>query len=125
MTAKDYIYSKLQFLANLFPSLTFTYEHRKNYKTHVIEVKPESEFEGNKDYIDFEIEFSYDFNEKYYPESVLFISENSLTQISNPGKVFKSNNFINENLISSKFMIESEEDIYYPQNSEEKFVLAA
>jgi hypothetical protein len=125
MTAKKYIYNKLQFLANLFPALTFKYEHRENYKTHVIEVKPESEFEGNNDYIDFELEFSSEFNETYFPESVLFISENSLTQISNPEKVFKSNNFINEYSINPKFQIESDEDIYYPQNSDEEFAIAA
>jgi hypothetical protein len=96
MTAKEYIYKNLQKLANLFTNLTFAYEFKEMSQTHVIEVKPEFEFSSNDEYIDAEIDLTSKFDELFYPESILFISENSLTTISKVEKVFKFNQFINK-----------------------------
>jgi hypothetical protein len=96
MTAKEYIYKNLQKLANLFNNLTFTYEYKEILQTHVVEVKPEFEFSLNDDYIDAEIDLTSEFDELFYPESILFISENSLTTITEVEKVFKFNQFTNK-----------------------------
>lgn len=96
MTAKEYIYKNLQKLANLFTNLTFTYEYKEISQTHVVEVKPEFEFSLNDDYIDAEIDLTSEFDELFYPESILFISKNSLTTITEVEKVFKFNQFTNK-----------------------------
>lgn len=97
MTAKEYIYKNLQKIANLFTNLTFTYEYKEMTQTHVVEVKPEFEFSLNEEYIDAEIDLTAEFDELFYPESILFISEESLTEISKAEKVFKFNQFVNKN----------------------------
>ena len=97
MTAKEYIYKNLQKIANLFTNLTFTYEYKEMSQTHVVEVKPEFEFRLNEEYIDAEIDLTAEFDELFYPESILFISEESLTEISKAEKVFKFNQFVNKN----------------------------
>lgn len=125
MTAKDYILTKLQSMANLFPALTFRYEHKEKYETHVVEVMPEFEFAKNEDYIDAEIDLSTEFNEVFYPESILFISENSLSSISNVHKVFSCNQFEVEKNNVKRIPLKFEFDDCLDFNNPNQYALAA
>jgi hypothetical protein len=49
---------------------------------HIVEILPLSEYSENKDYIELESDLSFDFDNKFFPESVMFISSESLTKIT-------------------------------------------
>lgn len=44
-------------------------------------------------YIKYEADFGFEFDNRFYPETILFVSEDSLTQINNPEFVFNATQF--------------------------------
>ncbi len=84
MNSKQYIYNKLKELHSQFPSLAIKYKHDSYTQMHIVDIMPLSEYENNKDFMRFETEIGYEFDNMFFPESVMFISYNSLTQITNP-----------------------------------------
>ena len=84
MKSKQYIYNKLKELHNQFPNLTIKYKHDPYTQMHIVDIMPLCEYENNKDFMRFETEIGYEFDNLFFPESVMFISSNSLTQITNP-----------------------------------------
>ena len=93
MNPKDFIKARLNEIRNIFPELSFKYKFNPNTSTHVVDVRPLECFKDNSDYIKYEAEFGFEFDNLFYPETVLFISEDSLTQINNPEFVFNANQF--------------------------------
>jgi hypothetical protein len=67
----------------MFPSILFRCEFRSYNSTFVIEVMPLDMY-NNEDYETREFNFVKDFMERYPDYSILFISENSLTEIKDP-----------------------------------------
>src|SRR5208283_2453773 len=88
MKSKDFIIKRLNELRNIFPELSFKYKFNPNTSTHVIDVQPLDCYKENADYIKYEADFGFEFDNIFYPETVLFVSEDSLTQINNPEFVF-------------------------------------
>ena len=84
MKSKQYINNKLKELHYHFPNLTIKYEHDSYTQMHIVDIMPLSEYENNEDFMRFETEIGCEFDNLFYPESVMFISSNSLTQIVNP-----------------------------------------
>lgn len=84
MNSKQYIYNKLKELHSQFPSLAIKYKHDSYTQMHIVDIMPLSEYENNKEFMRFETEIGYEFDNMFFPESVMFISSNSLTQITNP-----------------------------------------
>ncbi|NLB25681.1 MAG: hypothetical protein GX820_03190 [Bacteroidales bacterium] len=107
-------------LRNIFPELSFKYKYNPNTSTHIVDVRPLDCYQRNQDYIKYEAEFGFEFDNIFYPETILFVSEDSLTQISNPEFVFNANQFsedlqkpmtvveINSMLADINFMLESD-----------------
>jgi hypothetical protein len=93
MTPKNFIIRRLNELRNIFPELSFKYKYNQHTSTHIIDVRPLDCYTSNKDYIKYEADFSYEFDNLFSPETVLFISEDSLTEIKNPDFVFNTNQF--------------------------------
>lgn len=93
MKSKDFIIRRLNELRNIFPELSFKYKFNPSTSTHIIDVRPLDCFTENNDYIKYEADFGFEFDSIFYPETVLFVSEDSLTQISNPEFVFNANQF--------------------------------
>lgn len=93
MTPKNFIIRRLNELRNIFPELSFKYKFNQHTSTHIIDVRPLDCFSSNQDYIKYEADFSYEFDNLFSPETILFISENSLTEIKNPDFVFNTNQF--------------------------------
>ena len=84
MNSKQYIYNKLKELHSQFPSLAIKYKHDSYTQMHIVDIMPLSEYENNKEFMRFETEIGYEFDNLFFLESVMFISSNSLTQITNP-----------------------------------------
>jgi len=91
MTSKEFIISNLNFIRILFSELTFKYKFYEENSTHVIEVQPVESFENDTDYIEVETNLTIEFDKLYSPESILFVSDNSLSKIKEPEFVFSSN----------------------------------
>lgn len=96
MNPKDFIKTRLNELRNIFPELSFKYKFNPNTATHIVDVRPIEFYTKNLDYIKYEADFSFEFDSLYYPETILFVSEDSLTEISNPDFVFSANQFSEE-----------------------------
>ena len=93
MNPKDFIKARLNELRNIFPELSFKYKFNPNTSTHIVDVRPLDYYMENPDYIKYEADFGFEFDNRFYPETILFVSEDSLTQISNPEFVFNANQF--------------------------------
>jgi len=93
MSPKEFIKARLNELRNIFPELSFKYKFNPNTSTHIVDVRPLDCYKENPDYIKYEADFGFEFDNRFYPETVLFVSEDSLTQISNPEFVFNANQF--------------------------------
>jgi len=105
MSPKEFIKARLNELRNIFPELSFKYKFNSSTSTHIVDVRPLDCFKKNPDYIKYEADFGYEFDNIYYPETILFVSEDSLTQISNPEFVFNADQF-SEDLQASVLPIE-------------------
>ena len=90
-TAKEFLIDNLNRLSELFSEIHIRYEYRKNTNSHIIEVIPLSVFYKNKDYIKAEIWLEKQFENLFPDEDIVFISENSLTQIKNAEYEFGNN----------------------------------
>lgn len=84
MDSKTYIKNKLNEVSEVFPELTFCYQFAKSSQTHIVEVKPLESYESNEAYVQCEADFMFDFENEFFPETILFVSEDSLTQITEP-----------------------------------------
>jgi len=84
MNSKDYIKSGLQKLLKLYPQLTFYYQFDSKTNLHQVLVDPKIEFVSNHAFKNDEADFIFDFDNLFFPESVVFISEGSLISISTP-----------------------------------------
>jgi len=93
MNPKEFIKNRLNELRNIFPELSFKYKYNPNTSTHIVDVRPLDCYQKNQDYIKYEAELGFEFDNIFYPETVLFVSEDSLTQISNPEFVFNATQF--------------------------------
>lgn len=93
MNPKEFIKNRLNELRNIFPELSFKYKYNPNTSTHIVDVRPLDCYQKNQDYIKYEAEFSFEFDSIFYPETILFVSEDSLTQIKNPEFVFSATQF--------------------------------
>jgi hypothetical protein len=84
MKSIEYLKTELKKRSVLFASIRIRYEFRSSTGTHVIEVMPSSIFSDNKNYIDSEIKLESTFENLFPNENILFIDNDSLTEVSNP-----------------------------------------
>lgn len=84
MESKNYLKAKLGELHSKFSNLSIKYQYDPYTQNHIVEVKPLSEFETNDEYAKHESELSHEFDNKFFPESVMFVSEDSLSCVKYP-----------------------------------------
>lgn len=77
---KNFIEEKIDMLKNKYPDMFFRYGYQDFNLTHIIDVLPLSEYESNDNYINDEIDIVLEFDNNF-SETILFISENSLTKL--------------------------------------------
>ena len=88
-SVKAFLHQKLKKISLEIEDIDIAYEYRVTTQTHIIEVKPNSVFEYSKEYLDKEIDLKKEFSNQFPGEELLFISEDSLTEIKTPELVLK------------------------------------
>lgn len=88
MDAKAFLKDRLSDIFNKIKSVNIRYQYSESDDTHLIEVTPVSEYNCNELYYQLERELLFDFNELFFPSTILFITEDSLNQISIPDLVW-------------------------------------
>jgi len=125
MNPKEYIKSRLNELRNFFPELSFKYKFNQHTSTHIIDVRPLECYSANKDYIKYEADFSYEFDNFFFPETILFVSEDSLTEIKDPDFVFNANQFSEELQFTLQIVNVKNETVEYIFDFYVEYALAA
>ncbi len=97
MKSIEYIKDALTRISKKFPQLSIKYQFYSDSLTHIVEVKPISDFEDNSEYISCEADLSITFDHDFFPESILFVSEESLTKIDCPSFIIEPKSIPFEN----------------------------
>ena len=84
MNVKSYIKQKICELVLRFPIIKIAYQHNEMSDTHILEIKPIEVFDCNETYQEFETNITIEFDEKFFPASILFVSEDSLNRVTHP-----------------------------------------
>lgn len=84
MKDKSFIRRMICELVLRFPEIKIAYQYNKMSDTHILEVKPIEVFENNEAYQEFETDITIEFDGKFFPSSILFISEDSLNRVIHP-----------------------------------------
>lgn len=100
MESKKFLINKLRELHNVFPHLSIKYKYDDYSEKHIVDIMPLTEYEDNSNYITYESNLSYEFDNAFFPQSVMFISADSLTKLTNP-------EFIIEPIITTSFVNDS------------------
>lgn len=87
--ASAFLISGLRKIFLKLDNVEISYEFRDCSQTHIIEVKPNSIYKTCEKYITEEIELEDSFYENFPNETMLFITEDSLTKIKSPDLVLK------------------------------------
>ena len=69
MNPKNFIKTRLNEIRNIFPELSFIYKFNPNTSTHIVDVRPVDCFKENPDYIKYEADFGFEFDNLFYPET--------------------------------------------------------
>ena len=83
MNSKKFILESLNRLSVVFPEVKIRYELNIHSQCHIIEIIPLEVFEGNEDYMKAEAALEIEFEKLFPEEEIIFISEGSLTEITN------------------------------------------
>ena len=84
MNPKDFIKNRLREIYESVKSISIKYEYREYEDAHLIEVTPLSEFNDNLNYNKMERDLLFDFNDLFFPSTILFVSEDSLNKVISP-----------------------------------------
>jgi len=87
--AKAFLISNLKKIFLKLENVEISYEFRDSSQTHIVEVKPNSIYKTCEKYIKQEIELEDSFYKNFPAETMLFITEDSLTKIKSPDLVLK------------------------------------
>jgi hypothetical protein len=121
MNSKEYIKGRLQKLIKLYPSLVFSYQFDERENLHLVQVDPQSEFESNKAFQGDEADFIFEFDNLFFPESVVFVSKNSLVSVNSPEYVIES--YTHEEVLPNFTSIGINDEVYL--SGENNYALAA
>jgi len=124
MKSKEYLKTRLNEISNVFPELIFRYQFNENTETHIIEVKPLETYQTNDEYIKYEADLMFDFENEFFPETILFVSEDSLTQITEPEFTIRKQIFVSSPL-KAKYSFALEKEELFCVVSEDNYAFAA
>jgi len=87
MSAKEFLTDKLKKMSLKFKDIKIRYEYRKSTMSHIVEVIPLLIFNNDEEYMRVEFELEEEFENLFPDEDIVFVSEDSLTEIKNPDLV--------------------------------------
>lgn len=83
MESEQYLLSKIDAIFNQIGNIKIRYEHKRYNDVHLVEILPLSIL-NNIDYLKLEKKLDDEFESLYPLENLLFVSNDSLMEISNP-----------------------------------------
>jgi hypothetical protein len=127
MNSKEFVLNKLDSLVHKFPGIEILYQFDNQINTHVVEIHPFSIFESLHEYRDLETEISFEFDETYTSENLLFISSNSLCKVVTPDLVLTGilHNIIPEIIEPEIYKFTFSNSVSYSTDKEIDFAKAA
>lgn len=81
MNPSEFINIKIEYLKSKFKDITIKYQYKLTTNTHIIHISPLSLYENNIEYLFEEEDIENEFMKLFPTEELLFISEDSLTEI--------------------------------------------
>lgn len=81
MNPSEFINIKIEYLKSKFKDITIKYQYKLTTNTHIIHISPLSLYEYNIEYLFEEEDIENEFMKLFPTEEILFISEDSLTEI--------------------------------------------
>lgn len=81
MNAKEFLRVRLTELVSVFTNIKIRYEFRQCTQSHLIEVTPLDFYDNDEKYLIEEAAIEKEFENSFPQESIVFISEDSLTEI--------------------------------------------
>lgn len=94
MESKRFLENKLRELQDRFKKLSIKYQYNPYSEVHIVEILPLVEYKTNEEYIQFESDLSFEFDNSFFPESIMFVSEESLTRVDSPELTFEPSSII-------------------------------
>ena len=88
-TPKDFLKNRLKAIFETVKSINIKYQYYAEHDTHLVEVTPIDEFDGNSEYVDLERDLLFEFNEMYFPSTLIFTTEGSLNRVEVPAFSFE------------------------------------
>ena len=95
MKSQEFLRKKLTELSFKFDDIKIRYEYRQNTKSHIVEIIPLSVY-NNSEYMMVENELEDEFEQLFFNEEIVFVSENSLTEINIPDFTLGYDSFVVE-----------------------------
>lgn len=84
MKSQEYIKEHLRGIVNEFPQISFSYQYDKIENLHIVQVTPIAQYVSNQEYKDAECDLTFEFDNLFFPESLVFVSDESLIQVDEP-----------------------------------------
>lgn len=82
MRSEEFIFKNLEGLKARFPLIKFRHQYDELQYVHLVEVTPIDIYLENQAYKEAEGDLTYEFDRTFAPETIMFISLNSLTKIT-------------------------------------------
>ena len=118
MKSQEYIKVHLKGIVNKFPQISFSYQYDKIENLHIIQVRPLEQYETNQEYKEAEGDLTFEFDNLFFPESLVFVSDESLIQVDEP-------EFVIEHIVSEFKVSLSEAEFTMPVFENDLFKFGA
>ena len=108
MKSEDFLIGRLKEMSSKFEDVKIRYEFRKNTFSHIVEVIPLAIFDNDEEYMKFETCLEDEFENLFPTEDIVFISEDSLTEIKVPDLIlgYESITFDNHFVMATDFVVD-------------------
>lgn len=101
MTAREFIINRLEYLTALCDEVSVRYEDHAVSHSHFVEIIPQSAYDADNTYLEWENETMLEFINKFPLETLSFISEDALVKIDMVDFEISKSDQISENPLVS------------------------
>ncbi len=89
ISPQKFLKARLSEIFNQVKTINIRYQYSKYDDTHMIEVTPLTEYNGNELYQKLEKILLFEFNDKFFPSTILFLTEGSLNEITSADIIYE------------------------------------
>ena len=88
MKSKEFLIEKFNHITEKFPNIHLSYEYDPGCEMHIVEVIPTDIYDFNESYKSIEADICIEFDNSFFPESLVFVSPESIDTVENPEYTF-------------------------------------